>query len=68
MVVDSVGLAVATQGTARTAAVQASVTPVIDAQTIKTILYLGLKGDVTLARPESSTSASGQGSGVDTYA
>jgi hypothetical protein len=68
MAVDSVGLAVAAQGMARSGTAQASVRPVIDAQTIKTILYLGMKGDVSPARPEGQTSVPGQGGGVDTYA
>jgi hypothetical protein len=69
MTVESVGVQSAPRGTAAQSSA-ASERPVIDAETIKTILYLGLKGDVSLARQTGSTAfaASRAGSAVDTYA
>lgn len=45
--------------------------PVIDARTIKTILYLGLKGDIALGGGRASAPATGGGpsaTGVEAYA
>jgi len=69
MTVESVGVQTAPRGTAAQSSA-AGQRPVIDAQTIKTILYLGLKGDVSLARQTGSAAfaPSRAGSGVDTYA
>jgi hypothetical protein len=69
MTVDSVGASASSRGTAAQASGSAE-RPVIDAQTIKTILSLGLKGDVSLARQAESTGIARDraGSGVDTYA
>jgi hypothetical protein len=74
MTVESVGQAVAIRAQPETAHVvppAVAVRPVIDAETIKTILYLGLKGDIALRGTGTETIAGATqagGRGVDTYA
>jgi hypothetical protein len=72
MVVDGVRPAVSAPPSAPgSSAPDRAVRPVIDARTIKTILYLGMKGDIALGgRPADAgpARASSAGRGVDTYA
>jgi len=71
MVVETSGAAGISQGTTRGAptTLAASPRPVIDTQTIKAILYLGLKGDVSLGAASSGLAPTTRaGRSVDTYA
>ena len=72
MVVESVRPAVpASQPFQKYPAPDPAVRPVIDAQTIKTILYLGMKGDVALGRGLAGANLARAPSAersVDTYA
>ncbi len=72
MVVESVRSAVpASQPFREYPAPDPAVRPVIDARTIKTILYLGLKGDIALGGDPAGAGlarASSTNRGVDSYA